>query len=94
MRRMRDKAFMHGEQGMPENSDLSYLGRLYRTGGGYPAFTAGKRKLLSPITDDRESFCRRKREIRNAIYALPGTEKGQYVSKAEICFYEPEKLAM
>ena len=88
---MWNKTFMNGEQELSEDSNPPYLGGLYRTGGGYPAFTAGKRKLLSQITDDRKGVCRCKRKIWNALYTLPGTEKSQYVGKAEICCHEPEE---
>ena len=88
---MSDETFVHGEQGQPEGRDPLYLERLYRTGRGYPAFTAGKRKLLSQIPDDREELCRCKREIWNAVYTLPGAEKSQYVGKAEICYHEFKK---
>ncbi len=76
---------------MPENSDASYLGGLHRTGGRHTAFTTGKRKLPPQAADDREGICRRKRKIRNAVYALPRTKKSQYVGKAEICCHEPEE---
>ncbi len=82
---------MHGEQGMPENSNPPYLGGLHRTGGRNPAFTAGKRKLSAQVPDDQEGICRCKRKIWNAVYALPGTEKSQYVGKAEICCHELEE---
>lgn len=86
-----DETSVHGEQELSEGSNPPYLGRVYRTGGGYPAFSAGKRKLLSQIPDDREGLCRCKREIWNALYALPGIEESQYVGKAEICCHEPEE---
>lgn len=85
---MPDKTSVYREQELSEDSDPPYLGRVYRTGRGYPTFTAGKRKLLSQIPDDREGLCRCKREIWNALYTLPGAEKGQYVGKAEICCHE------
>ena len=82
---------MHGEQGIPEDSDPPYLGGLHRTGGRYTAFRTGKRKLPTQVADNREGLCRCKRKIWNALYALPGIEESQYVGKAEICCHESEE---
>ncbi len=76
---------------MTENSDPSYMGGLHRAGGRYTAFTRGQRSYRLRVPEIERVFADAKEKIRNEVYTLPGTEKSQYVGKAEICCHESEE---
>lgn len=88
---MSNKTSVYRKPKFPENGYPPYLGELSGAGRGHSSFSGGKGKLQFTITDDRAGVCRCKREIWNAIYAVPRTEKSQHVGKAKICCHESEK---
>ncbi len=85
---------MHGEQGMSEDSDPPYLGGLHRTGGGYAAFSAGKRKLPTQVPDNRESFADAKEKYGMRYTPYRGLKRVHMWVRLKYVAMNLKKLAM